>query len=1111
MKNNIVKIKTYKGCGTGILYPCKYAAVEKGYSAYLVFTCAHVFQYQMEYFPNGVSDISKMVDLGIYDDFGNLVEQSEIKEVYCHIPKNSEDDLCDIALLLVQIKSTIRISPEIKIYWKELKNRDLLYVEGYPRVMLGDEINQKIQMEGIYKELFTEDSVVGMYQIRDDYHWYNDYQDLKLMEGFSGSPVYIERNDEIYLLGMNQSIANIDKGENPFKIVYYLKMQYILDCLRQSDCIIFRKNKNSDVDIEWVLGQAQNGKKVNLLMFGGSGAGKSSFVKTFAYHGNILKTTSDGQTTRTNIFYRFSLFPEKCEVSVQFFSKDDFIEKMKDKLCIRKWLCFLEDIAEIKGLKNDDEGCVFLKNIYPFFRKIKKLVRKNNDSKFNEMQNKMRKQARQIEEKISNILVESPDIKENSQKIYRKEISNCYEAVIKFLCTYIPVENWKYYFDIHVWESYRKNYDGIEESCPLNIKELYGYDWKTFLEKLAEIGIEGVVPHFEKDIRNLVFGDKFKKLYHSMSHIEGFFDLNEINFLNVEKSERWQQLMSKDVDGKYELLYTVKRTRDDLEKNNNNDKNNKQFVVGRDLDHICDYLYGVIYDCFMEQINGDTLKFNLAERISKEESEVMEKCFQATAKGALTVFVRNIIIEDKISDPYAWTIRRLNIKELNILDSCGFDHVKNNIDDVIKIKNILSEYREVLKEKWQSESKEQYAVLYLKKLDAGKPDELRNILPSIVRAIPKAPIYCVFTGIDFLYEQKNFCIEDLDWSSTDMRRVPKAVKYLLTDINQYNIEERKKNIEKKANEIFGGTDISENRKKHLYLVLKNNLIPFCGNKDYLDENFDLCESNQKYVEKLLLSVLVDEIGSMEIVDIDNYVFEDMEKEISNIIRLIFEKATVTKKRLDSIQYKIREADYNRLHMKGRELGYYSCVADIRLKWYQLFTDAYDKVIATESVTQEFISKFDKKDRAAIEDALLQMGEHYLFGYPYIFDQKELLKSQTKFRQELNKLFPEWDKLFESNGDEIKKDTSQIKEYLIECNNFSERYENYEHKSIFNSIFIDAMKKQISDSNSVKAEGLIQMNEEFEEALHKLEVLFATKYDDDKLLYTVLKEYTKQKK
>ena len=114
-------------------------------------------------------------------------------------------------------------------------------------------------------------------------------------------------------------------------------------------------------------------------------------------------------------------------------------------------------------------------------------------------------------------------------------------------------------------------------------------------------------------------------------------------------------------------------------------------------------------------------------------------------------------------------------------------------------------------------------------------------------------------------------------------------------------------------------------------------------------------------------------------------------------------------------------------------------------------------------------------------------------------------------QELNKLFPEWDKLFESNGDEIKKDTSQIKEYLIECNNFSERYENYEHKSIFNSIFIDAMKKQISDSNSVKAEGLIQMNEEFEEALHKLEVLFATKYDDDKLLYTVLKEYTKQKK
>ena len=107
----------------------------------MVFTCAHIFEEQLSSLPNDGVDIKRWVDLGFYDDLGILVVESDIKEIRYHIPQNLEDSMCDIAVLLVQIKTTIRITLETKIYQNELKNRELLYVEGFPRVMMNDDIN----------------------------------------------------------------------------------------------------------------------------------------------------------------------------------------------------------------------------------------------------------------------------------------------------------------------------------------------------------------------------------------------------------------------------------------------------------------------------------------------------------------------------------------------------------------------------------------------------------------------------------------------------------------------------------------------------------------------------------------------------------------------------------------------------------------------------------------------------------------------------------------------------------------------------------------------------------------------------------------------------------
>jgi GTPase SAR1 family protein len=1112
LKSNIVKVRTYKGKGTGILYPCKYSKTENGYSSYLVFTCAHVLNLENIELPADGQNIKGLVELEIFDDTGSLVDESDIKEILYHIPQNPEDDLCDIAVFLIQIKSIIRISLELKIYQNEIKNRELLYVEGYPRVMLNDRINQKVQLEGMYKELFPERPMVGMYQIRDDYHWYNDFQDLKLMEGFSGSPVYIEKNDGTYLLGMNQSVANIRKGENPFKIVYYLKMQYILDCLRQSNCIIFRLSKDGSVDIEWVLDQEQEGKNISILMVGDSGAGKSSFTKTFAYHGNKIKTTNDGQTTRSNVFYQFSLFPEKCCVKVDFFLKKEFQEKIREKLSIQKWLCFLEDIAEIDGAKADYTGCAFLKNIYPFFRQMKKSGVVTKDPKYQKYREKIRIEAQKIEIAISDILVEPFAREEISTKDYFQRLNDCYDLVIGFLWKRIPMRYWKECFDINSWQQISKagKLDVASDDKYISIIRQFTKDkvvWKDYQETLAQRLFE-ILSCIGGNTRETFFGEKFEKLCYSLLHIEGFFDLKEIDFLSIQEKGGWIELMNADVEKRCNAIYAIENEEE------KDDNKQKMCTIQRHLNQICNYLYGVLYDGFSECIKEKHLVFDLEQVIDTEDEDLLQKCFQSTQNGSLTVFVRKILVEDKISDQYAWNIRRLHIKKLGILDSCGLDHIKNNVDDVSKIRNILTEYNESMNTT-SITGEENFAVVYLKKLDSGKPDELRNILPAIVRAIPGAPIYCVFSGIDIFYNQNDIYLQNLVWNEQNIKNVPKSVRYLLMDTDSNELETKKSQIAVKADMLFGGTGISDIRKHNLYIVLKNNLIPFCGNRALLQKNFNFRESNQKYIEKLLASILIDEAGSMEIIQMDEGKLEDATDCIKDIVQLIFEKATV--KKWHSIHHMIRRADYYRLSdPKESVLGYYSYVADIRLRWYQLFSDAYYDVISTASKTQEFIRIFQKKDWAAIESVLIHMGDRYLFGNEYYFNQKEFNKNQTEFRQALQSLYPEGDSYTpaiqknDAHRKNKKATAEEIEKYLRESTNFLDRYQKSNQSDKFCEIFKNAFRRQIHDENGAKAESLIRINEEFETALHNLEILFEMRYDDKNLLYMTIKEYLSMK-
>ena len=201
-----------------------------------------------------------MVEFDIYDQNGNLIDMELISDIRLFVQdlsKNtSTENLEDIAAFLIGFSSEIKIDLEIKIIWED-KQLDTIYIEGFPKVLYDDEISSKIQLQGKYKKVFPENKKFGIFQIIDDYHWYSNFKDLKLFQGFSGGPIYSQKENTHFIVGLNQSVLNISDGENPFKLLYYYKMKYVLEYLREKGCIIFRKNQDCSASMRWIYDEGR--------------------------------------------------------------------------------------------------------------------------------------------------------------------------------------------------------------------------------------------------------------------------------------------------------------------------------------------------------------------------------------------------------------------------------------------------------------------------------------------------------------------------------------------------------------------------------------------------------------------------------------------------------------------------------------------------------------------------------------------------------------------------------------------------------------------------------------------------------------------------------------
>lgn len=262
INQNIVRISTTTQIGSGIIYPCETCKEYEYKPLYIIFTNRHL----VKDLPD-ISDeckLKKMVEFDIYDQTGKLVDMDLISNIKLFVgqdlsKKDSEESgesiedlmgLEDIAAFLISFEFDIKMDLETKLMWDD-KKLNTIYVEGFPKVLYDNEISSKIQLQGKYKKVFPENSKFGVFQITDDYHWYSNFKDLKLFQGFSGGPVYNMEENSHFIVGLNQSVLNINEGENPFKLLYYYKIKYVLEYLREKGCIIFRRNEDHSVNVRW--------------------------------------------------------------------------------------------------------------------------------------------------------------------------------------------------------------------------------------------------------------------------------------------------------------------------------------------------------------------------------------------------------------------------------------------------------------------------------------------------------------------------------------------------------------------------------------------------------------------------------------------------------------------------------------------------------------------------------------------------------------------------------------------------------------------------------------------------------------------------------------------
>lgn len=1160
IERNIVRVESLDGMGTGLIYPC----CHENRKGYIIFTNRHVLE--------GVSDmenIQEHIQIVIYDDFGKEISDTKMKNWDCYWNKSSLEYQDDIAAIYLELEDDVVFHLETVVELNELDNRTSVFMEGYPGVMSNDDINRRIQLEGLSKSLFPSNKEIGVYQITDDYHWYNNYSDYKVLAGISGSPVYYKSQGKNYILGINQSVSNIDQGENPFKLVYYIKFKHILDYLRQEDCIIFSMISKHEFQILWIKEKKQvTSNEIKLLLIGGSGSGKSSFVRSFSYHQSKIRGVGDGQTTRSDVSYSFSRIMKNPNAKVFFLSKNEFVNKMNAHIGTKPIrLTFVQALGiSVKVVEDEEKFLILLHGIYEQFVRLEeeKNAEIGNDGKKKE-------DCKKVFRYIRKLLFHGETVR-NKTVMYENILDHLLELIPYYFMPCILDESWRYehavvtglsdekvleFFGIFktqnsenakVWtilaqkvydilgKNEKKHFDKLQKDLvPLfyafyqfrDVNERYlEKKTKDLYSKLNELKVKEIRQRIHadshKEFQERLKESEFeKKLFDSLVCVKGFFEAKEFEFLmekdwinEVQTECSLVEFGKSNDEGDDDEDETLEQEGDKEYIKKRKDGKKKDIVISIGISAILGRIYQTIMDAIKEKYSNyynsaelketkenktykDELSFEL-DNMNETDILTLQKCLKVTKEGSFTGIIQSVTIQDKISDLYAVILEKLEVDTLTIVDTCGLDHVTiwNEKDLKKQVERLYTDYVkkwETSKEKQQNRMMET-GILYIKKLDSGKPDELNTILPIVREIIPSTPMYCMFSGIDIFYRTEQE-IDNIFWRKNSTN-CPKAVRYLLEH-------------------DMGMQDIVD---VNAYKVLKNNLIPFCGDEKLVYTKFAYYRNNVGAVRKLLTSIAMKESSSLEIIDqsfVEEIADRKYDEKIGEILDTMFASASLHSR---YVWWNTQKADIKSFFKDG--------VMGFRYTYnhmlYYLFHTGYVAAIREKGnilleKTNERVKEV--KYKAAVIASLYNMENLFLGINDNLIETELDDNEKNEFRRIVEEMYnksqynPFSKEYRERLTDEyIKKHRNEI---FDEVFNFTKHINVGENGITIRQKLVDFFRKQflkqIEIDNNRKATYLVKMNEAFVEELDNVKKEFCEKYGDkdykgEKMFETFMKYY-----
>lgn len=968
--NNIVLIDTYNSLGTGIILPCRYdMSDDRNFDYYIAITNYHVI-HSREKLEDPVKEISSGdISLTIFDKDMRQVpsEDYEIVEIEAEFSAFEEED---VAAILVKIRKPHEIAKCCRIGdFDKLQEGDEIYTKGFPGILQEEMEALPIRFAGSLQLSRYKGGKMGTYRTQESFHFYADYRDEDMFCGLSGGPVYIVQDGEIQLIGMNQGIFADNYGDSPYQLIRFMEMKHILEYLRQNGCILYSL-LYGNISVIWTkdenhdAGKGNDREKEAICVLGGSGAGKSSFLESMTQHAQILETVGDGQTTRTDIYYYLSLYNGKPNVKVSFLDKKDFVDKM-DRAVFPDLLALIFEY-EFGWRKIDIrvEPYGFLRANMDY---LKILLEKM------ELYGKIEKEYLEIES-----FCKAAGENEDEEEIYK-----CYSLFGSIMYQFkkrIRRQDLKRIFDIYTRTKIMKSFISLNESIyDTDIVNVDGIDLSDFYEdgvkgkntsdlvknlselpyKAKESYVSAVLnaKDFPKTETAGTESDFSNALRMVLEEQKGIFSYREVSYLFEDHTEDNSKLFGMlDTDITKEYARNIFGDKGGIE----NDKKES--------------IYGILYQEVMEKLGSDkaVLRQGLSlVDMTLKEKELINICVRSSNKKSLSAFIDHIEVEDSYYCEYAVPIYESRHNETLLIDTCGLDHIDKGKGNRFTLKERV----EHIKQRLQDSSDKYHLnnIIYLKKLDAGKPTEISDIFAYIADMDIEGGLYCVFTGLD-IYENSNgsFFAKNKNWHiDQSFDGYPKVMQYLVD--RQYK------------EELLRMCNCVSYRKEDLYRVMSRNVITYCANRKLIQKQGKYQENNIVGIRTLFESVFQNEIDASQLCigrEADEFEkkFEEeiggIQRELRKLIILMFDLASVTKWQ----RYYWQTMNANLKKYINGEKGY---ARSHDHTWQYLFVEGYRKTFESE-YAEDFYKLFGEYEKMAYSlvrkiryDYVRDMIEKYL--------------------------------------------------------------------------------------------------------------------------------------